>query len=93
MMRLLVVSFIYRSPDVGSRQDRKNERLQECHQQFDQVHKRRKQTANNNSSRSAADAFPVFTEKEDQADEAQNNDVAGRYIGEQTNHQGKRLDE
>lgn len=82
MMRLLVVPFIYRSSDVGSRQNRENERLQEGYQQFDQVHKRRKQAANNNPSRGAADALSVFTKEENQPDEAQDNDVTGRYVRE-----------
>ncbi len=95
MVRLLMIMvpvFHCRS-DVRSSQDREDERLEESHQQLDQVHKCRKQATNHCTSRCTTCTFAVVAKEENEADKAENDDVSCRYVGKQSNHQGERLDE
>lgn len=93
-MRLFVmVTFLHCGSNVTGRKDGENKCLKESNQQFDKVHECREQPADNSSHSSTTYTLAIFTKEEDKAYEAEDNDVPRRDIGEQSNHQGKRLDE
>lgn len=68
-------------------QNREDKRLQKCHKQFNKVHKNSKQAANDTACYGSAYRFPVFAKKEYKTDEAQYDNVPGRYIGKQSYHE------
>lgn len=82
-----------RRSNIRSRQSGEDERLDECHNQLDQVHKCRKQHSHNSSSHCSSYTVSIVTKDEHQSDQAQDDDVSRRDVGKKTNHQRKRLDE
>ena len=90
---MTVASVVNCCANVAGGQDGEDEGLQESYQQFDQVHKGRKQTADDATCYGTAYTFTVVAKEEDQTDQAQDDDVACRDVGKQTYHQGERLND
>ncbi len=80
----VVVAVVFQCrADVQRRQRGEYKGLQGSNQQFKRRNEQRQQ---DRSGR-----YPNSLQDENQRDQTQYNDVAGGNVGEQTNHQGKRL--
>ena len=89
----LVVRLFCSCSNVRSRKNRKDKGLDEGYDQFDEVHKGRKQYTDHRSSGCSTYTGAIISENKDQSDQTKNNNVPCRDVGKKTNHQGEWLDE
>ena len=75
---LFVVVLFYCAAKVHGRKQRENIRLKKRYEQFKEVHEHRK----GNRNRANGEAL----ENKDQREQAQDNDVASRNVGEKSHH-------
>ena len=80
-----IVVHFYRAADVHGRQQREDVSLQQGYQQFQHTNEQTE------GQRQRANGHRL--EQENQADKAQDNDVTGRDVGEESHHERNGLDE
>ena len=89
---VLVMCFVGRLTEVKGCKQRENVGLQEGYQEFDQVHENHEERGKRPSTETDA-STELLSENEDERGERQNDDVPGRNVGRQTDHEDRRLDE
>ena len=90
---MVVLMLLHGQRDEERTQHHEDKGLQECHQQFQKTHEYGKWYGHQGSFETSSEAFTCVAEDEDQAYQAEDNDVSGCDIGEQSDHEGEGLDE
>ena len=86
---VIVVRLFQCHPEISGGQHGKNERLEECHQQFERHHEQRKRNSREQASDGATCAGATFAKYKNQADKTQDHDVACGDVGKKTQQEGE----
>ena len=88
---MIMMMFFHCCAEINGGEQREDKRLQEGYQQFQQTHEYHEGNRENRNTKSKTSAH--FSEDEDETKEGERNDVSGRDVGEQSDHQYERTEE
>ena len=87
------MSFLACIAEIQRREQRKNISLKECDQQFQKIHENHEGRREETNTHTCNRCFPAFSKDEDQTREGQDDDVACRDVGCESNHENQWLHE